>query len=91
MWCHVALSWSRSQRTAKLHINGAQYASKVASISYDSTVELKNSGHSVYDIGLKRDSEDTTHAYFSDLMIFNRELSDSEIRNDLFVSHPFHA
>ena len=90
VWSHVAFTWSRTQGTAKLYINGVHHASKSADTSIDSTLDLKNSGHSVYDIGLIRGSGKTTNAYFSDLMIFNRELSENEIRNDLVVNHPFH-
>ena len=43
--------------------------------------DFMNSGHSVFDIGLKRDSRTTAHAYFSDLMVFRRELRFSPIRN----------
>ena len=59
-------------------MNGEMKVSKnVTSNSKD----FMNSGHSVFDIGLKRDSRTTAHAYFSDLMVFSRELRFSPIKN----------
>ena len=40
-----------------------------------------NSSHLVYDIGLNRDNDTVAHAYFSDLMIFTRELGFSSSEN----------
>ena len=90
VWSHVAFTWGRALYTGKLYINGVHYESRIADISTETVVDLKNSGHTIYDIGLKRDSGDTTPAYFGDLMVFNRELSETEIRNDLFINHPLH-
>ena len=59
-------------------MNGEMNVSKnVTSNSKD----FMNSGHSVFDIGLKRDSRTTAHAYFSDLLVFSRELRFSPIKN----------
>ena len=66
---------------------------KVTSQSKD----FRNSGHSVFDIGLKRDNGATAHAYYSDLMVFNRELRFSSIENvnhikeHLVLNHPLYA
>ena len=77
-WTHVAMTWGRTQGTVRLFMNGEMNVSKnVTSNSKD----FMNSGHSVFDIGLKRDSRTTAHAYFSDLMVFSRELRFSPIKN----------
>ncbi len=60
-------------------------------MSDNPVLDLKNSGHTVYDIGLKRDGGTTIHAYFSDLIIFTHELSETELKNELFFNHPFHS
>lgn len=77
-WTHVAMTWGRTQGTVRLFMNGEMNVSrKVTRRSKD----FMNSGHSVFDIGLKRDSRTTAHAYFSDLMVFSRELRFSPIKN----------
>ena len=74
----MAMTWERTQGTVRLFMNGEMNVSKnVTSHSKD----FMNSGHSVFDIGLKRDSGTTAHAYFSDLMVFRRELRFSPIKN----------
>lgn len=65
--------------------------SKIANIAVETKVDLKNSGHTVYDIGLKRDSGETTDAFLSDLMAFDRVLSNDEIEKELFMNHPLHS
>lgn len=65
--------------------------SKIANISVETKVDLKNSGHTVYDIGLKRDSGETTDAFLSDLMVFDRVLSNDEIEKELFMNHLLHS
>lgn len=90
-WSHVAFTWSRVQHTGSLYINGHHLKSKIANISVETKVDLKNSGHTVYDIGLKRDSGETTGAFLSDLMVFDRVLSNDEIKNELVVNHPLHS
>ena len=65
--------------------------SKIANIAVETKVDLKNSGHTVYDIGLKRDSGETTHAFLSDLMVFDRVLSNDEIKNEFVMNHPLHS
>ena len=83
----MAMTWRRADRTAKLYINGVKKAEMVATAN--PILDFKNSGHTVYDIGYKRDDGETAHGYFSDLMVFTQELSQSEIRSDLVISHPF--
>ena len=83
------MTWRRADRTAKLYINGLEELEMVATAN--SILDFKNSGHTVYDIGYKREDGERAHGYFSDLMVFNLELSQSEIRSDLVISHPFYS
>lgn len=88
VWSHVVFTWECAQHTGKLYINGVNYRSAFADTTIEPIVDLRNSGHEVYDIGLKRDNGQTSHVYFSDLVVFNRQLSENEIRNDLILNHP---
>ena len=89
VWRHVAVTWGRLDRKVKLYINGDVKRDQL--IPDNPVLDFKNSGHSVYDIGLKRDSATTTHAYFSDLIIFTHELSGTDLKNELFVYHPLRS
>lgn len=86
------MTWSRADRTARMFINGEMKSSQTVPDKFN--INLRDSGHAVYDIGLKRDSRTTTHAYFSDLMVFSREFRFSslrdvnEIKNKIFLNHP---
>ena len=82
----MALTWSRAHRRATLLLNGDVARQLVVDNNPD--LDLRSSGHSVYEIGLMRSTGDTSHAYFSDLVIFNRELSESELEDELFRNHP---
>ena len=86
VWRHVAITWGRVDRKVRLYINGD--VKRGTLIPDNPVLDFKNSGHSVYDIGLKRDSATTTHAYFSDLIIFTHELSGADLKNELFAYHP---
>ena len=90
------MTWGRikaSEGTLRLFINGEM--KKSVNVTGDS-MDFRNSGHSVYDIGLKRDSRTTTHAYYSDLMVLSRELRFSsieninEIKENLVLYHPLY-
>ena len=86
------MTWNRAYKRVRLFSNGEI---KVESyVAPNGSIDIMNSGHSVYDIGLKRDSGTVAHAYFSDLMIFDREYSFSpnvnEIKDDIFSKHPLH-
>ncbi|XP_068720078.1 uncharacterized protein [Montipora capricornis] len=93
-WSHIAITWNRAYRRARLFINGEK--KQEITVAQDKNVDFMDSGHSVYDIGLKRDSGTVAHAYFSDLMVFNRELQFSpsenvnEIKSVIFLTHPLH-
>ena len=88
------MTWGRTEGTLRLFINGEMNTSK--KVTGDS-MDIKNSGHSVYDIGLKRDGGTTTHAYYSDFMVFSRELHFSSIENVnqikelLVLNHPLYT
>ena len=88
----MAVTWNRSYKRVRLFTNGEI---KVESyMAPNGPIDIMNSGHSVYDIGLKRDSGTVADAYFSDLMIFDRECSFSqsvnEIKDNIFSKHPLH-
>ena len=71
-WSHVATTWSRADRTVRLFKNGEMKLERT--LAENRNPDFMNIDHSVYDIGLKRDSGTTVHAHFSDLMLFSREL-----------------
>ena len=83
------MTWVRADRRVRLYINGEVKLDRV--MSDRPVLDLKNSGHSVYDIGLKRDSGTTNHAYFSDLVIFTHALLETELKNELFFKHPLRS
>ncbi|XP_020610701.1 putative vitellogenin receptor isoform X2 [Orbicella faveolata] len=85
-WIHVAMSWKRgSSGKLKLYANGE----KKFETAVDGNVNLdfRNSGRSVYNIGLRIDTGDTIQAYLSDLVIFNRELPEHELMEEWVQSH----
>ena len=67
-----------------------------STVAQNKDIDFMDSGHSVYDIGLKRDSGTVEHAYFSDLMVVYRELQFSpsenvnEIKSVIFLTHPLY-
>ena len=88
------MTWSRADRTVRLFINGEMKLERT--VAGNRNLDFMNTAHSVYDIGLKRDSGTTVHAHFSDLMLFSREFQYSpsenvnEIRNGIFLNHPLY-
>ena len=87
------MTWERTQGTLRLFINGEMNTSK--NVTSDS-MDFKNSGRSVYDIGLKRDGGKTNHAYYNDLMVFSRQLrfaaieNVNQIKEHLVLNHPLY-
>ena len=80
---HVAFTWSRENRVGKLYINGTKSGEMGAT---SGNLDLNPSGHTVFDIGLKRDSsmdKSTLHGYLRDLMVIDREISEEDL-NDIF-------
>ncbi|KAL9965027.1 hypothetical protein ACROYT_G028752 [Oculina patagonica] len=74
-WFHVAAVWDGITNKVHLFLNGERYGSQaVPSGSYP-----KKNSHSVYDIGLKRDSGETLRGYVRNLMIVKRALTGEEL------------
>lgn len=81
---HVAFTWSRENRIGKLYINGTEKSQETASSS--GSLDLQPNDHTVFDIGLKRDSlgESPFHGYLRDLMVIDRAISEEEL-NTIFA------
>ena len=85
-WIHVAMSWKRGiSGKLKLYANGEKKFE--AAVNGNVNLDFRNSGRSVYNIGLKIDTGDTIQAYLSDLVIFNRELPEHELLEEWVQSH----
>ena len=76
---HVAFTWSRENREGKLYIDGDETGRGTAT---SGTLDLNPTGHTVFDIGLKRDNmgKITFHGYLRDLMVIDRALSGDELK-----------
>ena len=76
----MAFTWSRENRVGKLYTDGVQTGEKTTPWSQD-TLDLNPTGHTVFDIGLKRDNmnQSTFHGYLRDLMVIDSALSESEV------------
>ena len=76
-WFHMAAVWDRNANEAYLFLDGQKVGTEAqASGSY-----LRDNSHTVYDIGLKRDSTDTLRGYLRDLIIFGKALTEEELVN----------
>lgn len=86
------MTWNRAIRRVRLFVNGE--VKNESNVVSNRNINCMNSGHPDYDIGLKRDSGTVAHAFFSDLMIFYRELkvsnSPNEIKSSIFLNHPLY-
>lgn len=84
-WMHVAFTWSRENRVGKLYIDGVETGQKTTAWPQD-TLDLNPTGHTVFDIGLKRDdmTKSTFHGYLRDLMVIDAAISGGEV-NEIFV------
>ena len=82
---HVAFTWSRENRVGKLYIDGVKTGEKTAAWS-QGTLDLNPTGHTVFDIGLKRDdmTKNTFHGYLRDLIVIDSAISGKEV-DDIFV------
>ncbi|KAJ7363158.1 C-type lectin domain 19 member A [Desmophyllum pertusum] len=76
-WFHVAAVWDRNVNETRLFLD----AQKVGAEPVQSDSYLRDNSHAVYDIGLKRDTNETLRGYLRDLMIIGRALSDEELTN----------
>ena len=84
-WMHLAFTWSRENRVGKLYIDGVEKGQETTAWSQD-TLDLNPTGHTVFDIGLKRDNinKSTFHGYLRDLMVIDAAISGGEV-DDIFV------
>ena len=74
-WFHVAAVWDSNANETHLFLNGEKVGTQaVSSGSYPRT-----NSHSVYDIGLKRDTGQTLKGHLRDLMIVGRALTGEEL------------
>ncbi|XP_068701132.1 uncharacterized protein [Montipora foliosa] len=92
-WSHLAVTWNRAHKRLRMFTNGEMKLESTAPSNRNT--DFMNSSHQFYDIGLKRDTGAVAHAFFSDLMVFDRELSFSptqsainEIKDEIFGKHP---
>ena len=77
---HVAFTWSRDRKEGILYINGNKTDSKSVS---NGPLDLIENNHTVFDIGLKRDSinKPTFDGYMRDLLVVDKALSEDEVKN----------
>lgn len=88
-WIHVAMSWKRGiSGELKTYANGDKKFENF--VDGNGTLDFMSSGRSVHDIGLLKRSGETIHAFLSDLVIFNRELSENELKAQWVRSHPLY-
>ena len=87
------MTWNRAHKRLRMFTNGEMKLE--STVPSNRNTDFMNSSHPVYDIGLKRDTGAVAHAFFSDLMVFDRELPFSptqsainEIKDEIFGKHP---
>ena len=73
----MAVTLDRSASEAYIFLDGQ----KVGTEAQASGLYLRNTSHTVYDIGLKRDTGLTLRGYLRDLMIIGKALSEGELAN----------
>lgn len=80
------MSWKRGiSGKLKLYANGEKKFERA--VDGNANLDFRNSGRSVYNIGLRIDNGDTIHAYLSDLVIFDRELPEHELMEEWVQTH----
>ena len=80
------MSWKRGvSGKLKMYANGEKKFEKV--VHGNASLDFKNSGRSVYNIGLRAHLGYTIKAYLSDLVIFNRELPEHELKEEWVENH----
>ncbi|PFX31968.1 hypothetical protein AWC38_SpisGene3236 [Stylophora pistillata] len=86
-WLHVAFTWSREGLIRRLYINGFQDV-KQRVLGPSNNLDLNPTGHTVFDIGLKRDSQfqSTFNGYLRDLMVFDTAITGLQVKN-IFVDN----
>lgn len=73
----MAAAWDRNESEAYIFLNGQ----KVGTEAQASGSHLRDNSHTVYDIGLKRDTGLTLRGYLRDLMIIGKALNEGELAN----------
>ena len=78
-WMHVAFTWSRERKEGILYIDGIIKGSKRVS---HGPSDLTENNHTVFDIGLKRDSMHipTFDGYMRDLLVVDKAISGDEVK-----------
>ena len=78
-WMHVAFTWSRDRKEGILYIDGIIEGSGRVS---HGPLDLIENDHTVFDIGLKRDSinKPTFDGYMRDLLVVDKALSGDEVK-----------
>ena len=76
---HVAFTWSRDRKEGILYVDGIGKDSKRVS---HGSLDLIENNHTVFDIGLKRDSmnKPTFDGYMRDLLVVDKALSGDEVK-----------
>ena len=76
-WSHVAAVWDGNLNKANLFLNSERLGSQsLTNGSYP-----RDNSHSVYDIGLKRDSGTVLRGHLRDLMVVGRAITGEELLN----------
>lgn len=76
-WSHVAAVWDRNLNKASLFLDSERLGSQsLTNGSYP-----RDNSHSVYDIGLKRDSGTVLRGHLRDLMVIGRVITGEELLN----------
>lgn len=76
-WSHVAAVWDRNLNKAHLFLDSERFGSEsLTSGSYP-----RDNSHSVYDIGLKRDTGISLKGHLRDLMVIGRAVTGEELLN----------
>ena len=80
-WMHVAFTWSREGLLGRLYIDGFEEG-KQRVLGSTINLDLNPTGHSVFDIGLKRDSllPHTFHGFLRNLMVFDLAVTGLEVK-----------
>ncbi|XP_078354358.1 C-type mannose receptor 2-like isoform X1 [Oculina patagonica] len=81
-WFHAAAVWDRNANKAYLFLDGK----KVGTQAVASDIYFRDDSYSFYDIGLKRDGNDSLRGYLRDLMIIRRALTGEELTS---MADPF--
>ena len=78
-WMHVAFTWSRDRKEGILYVDGIRTDSTSV---YNGALDLIENDHTVFDIGLKRDSinKPTFDGYMRDLLVVDKALSGDEVK-----------